>query len=92
MDNQSYFMYFYMYELEVFLNSKKDDLLTISFQSDEANTDRPLKEFLKFLIENELNVLPRNSLTNSLYINNKFHSIEPYLMYKIKRTTVFYIY
>lgn len=85
MDNQSYFMYFYMYELEVFLNSKKDDLLTISFQSDEANTDRPLKEFLKFLIENELNVLPRNSLTNSLYINNKFHSIEPYLMYKIKR-------
>ena len=40
MNNQSYFMHFYMLELEVFLNSQKKNLLTVSFQSDEANKDR----------------------------------------------------
>lgn len=85
MKDQSYFMYFYMYELEVFLNSKRDELLNISFQSDEANTDRPLKEFLKVLIENELNMLPKNSMTTSLIIHHELYSIKPYLTYKIKR-------
>lgn len=41
------FMYIYMYNLEKFLLSKKETLDTISYQSDEANTDRPLKEYLK---------------------------------------------
>ena len=85
MEKQSYFMHFYMYELEVFLNSKRAELLNISFQSDEANTDRPLKEFLKALIENELNMLPKNTIASSLNINHKLQSIEPYLAYKIKR-------
>lgn len=85
MESQSYFMHFYMYELEGFLNSKRAELLNISFQSDEANTDRPLKEFLKILIENELNVFPKNTIVNSLNINHELHSIEPYLAHKIKR-------
>lgn len=47
MNNLSFFMYVYMYELEKFLSTKKSELKEVSFQSDEANTDRPFKEFLK---------------------------------------------
>lgn len=49
------FMKIYMYELELYLNTLKDEILKLSFQSDEANTDRPLKEYLKYLIENNFN-------------------------------------
>ena len=50
MDNKiNDFMYVYMYHLEQYLLSKKETLDTISFQSDEANTDRPLKEYLKMI-------------------------------------------
>lgn len=55
------FMQVYMYELEQFLNTKKEELKTVSFQSDEANTDRPLKEFLKNVIEQEFVQIPRNT-------------------------------
>ena len=85
MNNQSYFMHFYMLELEVFLNSQKKNLLTISFQSDEANTDRPLKEYLKSAIENELNMLPSNPIVSKLFIDDQTHSIEEYRDYKISR-------
>ena len=40
------FMHIYMCELEMYLKSHADELLKISFQLDEANTDRPLKEYL----------------------------------------------
>lgn len=85
MNNQSYFMHFYMLELEVFLNSQKKNLLTVSFQSDEANTDRPLKEYLKSAIENELNMLPSNPIVSKLFIDEQTHSIEEYRDYKISR-------
>ena len=85
MNNQSYFMHFYMLELEVFLNSQKNNLLTVSFQSDEANTDRPLKEYLKSAIENELNMLPSNPIVSKLFIDDQTHSIEKYRDYKISR-------
>ena len=85
MNNQSYFMHFYMLELEVFLNSQKKNLLTVSFQSDEANTDRPLKEYLKSAIENELNMLPGNPIVSKLFIDDQTHSIEEYRDYKISR-------
>ena len=42
-----YFMYVYMLELEKALNKKSQELMKISYQMDEANTDRPLKEYLK---------------------------------------------
>lgn len=48
-----YFMYFFMYKLEILLLYKKDSFRKISFQSDEANTDRPLKEFIKNIILSE---------------------------------------
>ena len=78
-------MHFYMLELEVFLNSQKNNLLTVSFQSDEANTDRPLKEYLKSAIENELNMLPSNPIVSKLFIDDQTHSIEKYRDYKISR-------
>lgn len=78
-------MHFYMLELEVFLNSQKKNLLTVSFQSDEANTDRPLKEYLKSAIENELNMLPSNPIVSKLFIDDQTHSIEEYRDYKISK-------
>lgn len=47
------FMIIFMCELELHLQSHINDLTKISFQSDEANTDRPLKEYLKTIIETE---------------------------------------
>lgn len=64
------FMQVYMYELEQFLVSKKDDLKLVSFQSDEANTDRPLKEYLKSVIEKEFVKIPDStSITNVVFDN-----------------------
>ena len=51
MNQTDLFMYAYMFELEQYLNAHKHELLNISFQSDEANTDRPLKEYLKSTIQ-----------------------------------------
>lgn len=55
MDMLQLFMHLYMYELEIWLNKHSDNIFDISFQSDEANTDRQLKEYLKNTIENECN-------------------------------------
>lgn len=85
MKNENFFMYFYMYELELLLNSRKEDLLTISFQSDEANTDRPLKEFLKKIIMEELHSLPSVPAISALRINNKLYPVDPYLKFSINR-------
>ena len=55
MNNLQLFIYLYMYELELWLNEHSNEVLNISFQSDEANTDRPLKEYLKNVMENKCN-------------------------------------
>lgn len=60
------FMQIYMYELEQFLKTKQSELTTISFQSDEANTDRPLKEFLKKIIENSFSSIPITTSISSI--------------------------
>lgn len=52
------FMQVYMYELEKYLELHKEELKQVSFQSDEANTDRPLKEYLKSLIESSFTQIP----------------------------------
>ena len=59
LDNLKLFMNLYMYELELWLNEHSDDVLDISFQSDEANTDRPLKKFLQQIIKNECNCISK---------------------------------
>jgi len=51
----------YLYELEKYLQTKKNEILKISLWQDEANTDRPLKEYLKKLIEHSFNKLPVNT-------------------------------
>ena len=57
MDRLQLFMHLYMYELEIWLNEHREEIFNISFQSDEANTDRPLKEYLKHVIETECNCI-----------------------------------
>ncbi len=60
------FMKVYMYELELFLNSKKKEIKSVQFQSDEANTDRPLKEYLKKVIEDSFTCIPSSSQVSSI--------------------------
>ena len=50
-----------MYKLEEDLTNHKDDLIEVSFQSDEANTDRPLKEYLKKHIEESFSSIPEDT-------------------------------
>lgn len=54
-------MCIYMYKLEEDLTNHKDDLIEVSFQSDEANTDRPLKEYLKKHIEESFSSIPEDT-------------------------------
>lgn len=68
-------MRLYMYELELWLNKHKKDLMKISFQSDEANTDRPLKEFLKQAIENYCRSITTLKYISDIKINNETFSI-----------------
>ena len=86
MNNLSFFMYVYMYELEKFLSTKKSELKEVSFQSDEANTDRPFKEFLKKVIEEEFQKIPPNSLIESISVNDSnYQSIHNLKNFKISK-------
>lgn len=69
------FMYSYMFELELFLKSIKDELKEITFQSDEANTDRPLKEFLKSVIENRFNKASHSQI-KTLTLTDSINNLE----------------
>lgn len=60
------FMQIYMYELEKYLETKKEEMKQVSFQSDEANTDRPLKEFLKRTIESSFYSIPQTTEISSV--------------------------
>lgn len=66
MQNIHSFMCIFMYKLEEDLNNHKDELKAVSFQSDEANTDRPLKEYLKKHIEEAFSSIPANTDITSL--------------------------
>lgn len=59
-------MCIYMYKLEENLMNHKDELIDVSFQSDEANTDRPLKEYLKQHIEKSFSSIPEDTDITSL--------------------------
>lgn len=61
MENIQNFMCIYMYKLEENLIEHKNDLIEVSFQSDEANTDRPLKEYLKKHIEETFSSIPNDT-------------------------------
>lgn len=65
------FMQVYMYELEQLLCTKKEELKKVSFQSDEANTDRPLKEFLKYVIQEEFTQIPSSTEITEIVFNEK---------------------
>lgn len=75
MNDLQLFMRLYMYELEMWLNEHKQELLSISFQSDEANTDRPLKEFLKSAIEQHCNCLSRLKNIDSVTIDSESYPV-----------------
>jgi len=77
------FMYIYMYELENLLKYNVATLKLVSFSADEANTDRPLKEYIKNLIETYLTHLPLNTLDKSIEINyNNDKILLPYISFK----------
>ena len=75
-----------MYELEKFLTNKSNELESVSFQSDEANTDRPLKEYIKKVIENEFNKIPSNiSITHLLSTTDIKFDVTELSNYKIEK-------
>lgn len=82
MDNLKLFMHLYMYELEMWLNEHSNEVLKISFQSDEANTDRPLKEYLKAVIENKCNHIVRLRDTENIEICDLENRTSKYLLNK----------
>ena len=79
------FMKVYMYELEKYLISKKKDISKISLWSDEANTDRPIKEYLKKLIETEFFEIPKKSTIENIIVNTNSISISNLKNIKINR-------
>ena len=77
MEKLQIFMYIYMFELECWLNQHYEEVLNISFQSDEANTDRPLKEYLKQVIENQCNCIKKLSNVERLVVcDDEKNSVE----------------
>ncbi|MCM1315427.1 MAG: hypothetical protein NC205_06380 [Prevotella sp.] len=93
MDNLQLFMYLYMYELELWLNEHSGEVLDISFQSDEANTDRPLKEYLKSVIENKCNHIIKLQCVNYIEICDCEKQSSKYpLDYKIMSAKVERVY
>lgn len=79
-DKINRFMFAYMYELEVALKTQKDKIANVSFQSDEANTDRPLKLFLKDFIEKNFNSLPSSKINFkfNITINDTIENLNYY--------------
>lgn len=67
-------MCIYMYKLEENLLEHKNDLIKVSFQSDEANTDRPLKEYLKKHIEESFCTIPSDVDITSLCFEGTTHA------------------
>lgn len=62
------FLCVYMYELENYLSTQKKEIQKISLWQDEANTDRPLKEYLKKLIEGSFDQIPDKTQISHLVI------------------------
>lgn len=93
MDNLQLFMHLYMYELEMWLNEHSEEVLDISFQSDEANTDRPLKEYLKHIIENKCNRIVKLCDAENIEICDSKNQTNKYpLNYKVMLAKIEYVY
>lgn len=65
------FMNVYMFELEKELQKHKEKISQISFQSDEANTDRPLKEYLRDFINTNFYKIPDSSTIDTISLGKE---------------------
>jgi len=72
-----------MYELEKLLKNNIDELKMVSFHADEANTDRPLKEFMKKFIKDRFNRIHPDKLNKHLILTLDGNElILPYIEFK----------
>lgn len=88
------FMHIFMYLLEKSIDNHKAELRKIAFQLDEANTDRPLKEFVKRIILKELRTIPEEYLEYELCLNDKTNDSEeqiPFSAFKNVQVTNVYL-
>lgn len=93
MDDLQLFMHLYMYELEMWLNEHSEEVLGVSFQSDEANTDRPLKEYLKDVIEKKCNRIVKLCGAKNIEIcDSKNHTHQYPINYKVMLARVEFVY
>ena len=79
------FMSVYMFTLEIFLQTRKEELCSISYYADEANTDRPLKELLKELIEDYIPKIPDFCNINTVTIDGTDYAVSPVKSIVIQR-------
>lgn len=86
MQNIQKFMCIYMYKLEEDLMNHKDELIKVSFQSDEANTDRPLKEYLKQHIEKSFSSIPEDTdITSLCFEGDTFTDLQAIKQIRVNR-------
>lgn len=79
-------MCIYMYKLEEDLMNHKDELIKVSFQSDEANTDRPLKEYLKQHIEKSFSSIPEDTdITSLCFEGDTFTDLQAIKQIRVNR-------
>lgn len=75
-----------MYKLEEDLMNHKDELIKVSFQSDEANTDRPLKEYLKQHIEKSFSSIPEDTdITSLCFEGDTFTDLQAIKQIRVNR-------
>lgn len=75
-----------MYKLEEDLTKHKSDLIEVSFQLDEANTDRPLKEYLKKHIEESFPSIPEDTdITSLCFEGTTYTDIQSIKQIKVNR-------
>jgi len=83
------FLYVYFYEIEQKLNSTKNELDLIKFQSEEANTDEFLKRYFKEFLSIHNSIRETKIEKLNLQVDSKTHQIETKKLFNYQIKTVF---
>ncbi|MGE7843073.1 hypothetical protein ACQKNX_20070 [Lysinibacillus sp. NPDC093712] len=82
-DQISVFLNIYFFELERYLNQFcLEELKKVTFHSDEANTDRPLKESIKNILQTKFNSIPNNLHNKTLELYDQDENLLSSYEYK----------
>ncbi len=85
----TYFLFVYFYEIEQKLNSTKNELGLIKFQSEEANTDEFLKRYFKEFLSIHNSIKETKIKQLELQIDSDIHQIDTKDLFHYQIKTVF---